>query len=143
MNFRLFSPIIVFFPTMWVLWHYKLLSSVSESAASASSIAGTYTQVGASMLGFMLAAMAILATISDTHLVKLMKVQGHYSDLLKTLFIGCVIYLTMTIMGVILLFSPSLWYLMKYILVATSISSLLSLSDLGHKFWLVLSNLHK
>jgi hypothetical protein len=91
----------------------------------------------------MLAAMAILATISDAHLVKVMKVQGHYSDLLKTLFIGCLIYLVMTGIGVVLLFCPSSWEITKVLLVAVSISALTSLTDLGHKFWLVLSNLHK
>lgn len=141
MNIRLFTPIIVFLPATWGLWHFKLLSGVPENVAP--SIAGTFTQVGASMLGFMLAAMAILATISDAHLVKIMKVQGHYSDLLKTLFIGCLIYLIMTGIGVVLLFCPSSWEVTKVLLVAISISALTSLTDLGHKFWLVLSNLHK
>lgn len=141
MNFRLLAPIITLPISTWFLWHFKLLSGVSDNVAA--SIAGTFTQVGASMLGFMLAAMAILATISDTHLVKIMKVQGHYSDLLKTLFMGCLIYLTMTGMGVVLLFCPSSWWATKYLLVGISISSLISMADLGHKFWLVLSNLHK
>jgi hypothetical protein len=141
MNIRLFTPLIVFLPATWVLWQFKLLSGVPESVVP--SVAGTFTQVGASMLGFMLAAMAILATISDAHLVKVMKVQGHYSDLLKTLFIGCLIYLVMTGIGVVLLFCPSSWEITKVLLVAVSISALTSLTDLGHKFWLVLSNLHK
>lgn len=141
MNFRLLAPIITLPLSVWGMWHFKFLSSINEDVAQ--SIAGTFTQVGASMLGFMLAAMAILATISDAHLVKVMKVQGHYADLLKTLFIGCLIYLLMTGIGVVLLFCPTSWWVAKYLLVGVSISSLISLSDLGHKFWLVLSNLHK
>jgi hypothetical protein len=141
MNIRLFLPIIIFVPTWFGARHYNFPPPVNCEAVT--SVAATFTQVGASMLGFMLAAMAILATISDSHLVKVMKQQGHYDDLLKTLYMGCVVYLFMAGFGVIAMFGGTYETLFKYLFVSISVSSLVSLLDLGHKFWLVLSNLHK
>lgn len=141
MNIRLFLPIIVFAPVWLLAKHYNFPPPANCEAVA--SIASTFTQIGASMLGFMLAAMAILATISDSHLVKVMKQQGHYDDLLKTLYMGCVIYLLMAGFGVIAMFGGTYETLFKYLFVSISVSSLVSLLDLGHKFWLVLSNLHK
>ena len=141
MNLRLISPFLIFIVVFFAARQCGFPPYTDASGVT--SIASTFAQIGASMLGFMLAAMAILATISDTNLVKVMKQQGHYSDLLKTLYFGCFIYLLMAIFGVALLFGAGYEKFLKYALLAISISALVSLVDLGHKFWLVLKNLHK
>jgi hypothetical protein len=123
------------------MFHFEFFSQTPTDGIL--SIAGTFAQIGASMLGFMLAAMAILASISDTHLLKVMKAQGYYQDLLQTLFVGCFIYLSMAFIAIVLLFSSATLAMTSKLLAAISISALVSLLDLGHKFWLVLLNLNK
>ena len=140
MNIRLILPLVAF--PLALLVAYKINPAAHIDVTSMSSTASTFAQIGATMLGFMLAAMAILATISDTVLVKAMKQQGHYCDLLKTLYVGCSIYLLMAAIGLLFLLWPDINVSTLNLLIAISVSALVSIGDLGHKFWLVLSNLH-
>jgi len=56
------------------------------------------------MLGFMLAALAVLASINHTHLVKMMRAYGHYSDLLATMMISGLLFLLVALTGYGILF---------------------------------------
>lgn len=103
--------------------------------------AGSVASIAATMLGFMLAALAVLASISSTALVERMKKTGHYDDLLHTIFFGCVLFLAIALCGFALLFgAPPLPWLLA-VLLGLHAAALASLADIGRKFRLVLANL--
>lgn len=110
-------------------------------AAAVAQFAGTLASIAATMLGFMLAALAVIASISNTHLVNMMRKTGHYLDLLKTLFLGCLLFLWIAVAGLTLVFGvqPSPWFLSM--LMGLHLAALLSLLDIGRKFWMVLANI--
>lgn len=67
-------------------------------------LGGTVASISATMLGFMLAALAVLASINHTQLISMMRRTGLYEDLLLTLFVGCFMFLVCASFGYILLF---------------------------------------
>ncbi len=93
------------------------------------------------MLGFLLAALAVLASINHTHLVAMMRRNGHYEDLLATLFWGCAFFLACAVSGFALVFGAPAprWFLA--VIVALHAGALVSLLDVGRKFRMVLTNL--
>lgn len=105
-------------------------------------VAGAISSIAATMLGFMLAALAILASISDTHLVSTMRRTGHYADLLNTLLAGCAIYLAVAASGVALLLGLGLSGRVWVGLVGLHCAALVSLLDIGRKLYRVLRNLN-
>jgi hypothetical protein len=110
-------------------------------ASALVSIGGSIASVGATMLGFLLASLAVLASINHTHLVTMMRRTGHYRDLLHTVFFGCAAFMGCTVAGFLLLFGwmPPEWA--RTVIVALHAAGLASLLDVGRKFWLVLGNL--
>lgn len=105
------------------------------------SIGGTIASVGATMLGFLLASLAVLASINHTHLVSMMRKTGHFDDLLQTVSWGCMTFLLCTILGFALVFgySPAHW--VRVGIVALHVAALVSLLDVGRKFFLVFTSL--
>lgn len=93
------------------------------------------------MLGFMLAALAILVSVANSKLVVIMRRTGHYDDLLRTILLGCVLFLCIALGGFALLFglAPDKKFLM--LLLGFHAAALVSLIDIGRKFRLVLVNL--
>jgi len=109
---------------------------------SVSSIGGTLLSVGSTMLGFLLASLAVLASINHTHLVGMMRKTGHYRDLLLTVFFGCALFLCISVWGASwLLASRTPGAIEVAALVGLQFGALVSLLDIGRKFWLVLRNL--
>ena len=106
------------------------------------SILGTAAQVTATMMGFILAALAILASISQHHLIREMNARGHYADLLKTLFCAgalntvgfAVACFTLTVGG-------DYWANWRAMLVGSVFGGIISIIQSGYKFWLTLKNL--
>ena len=133
-------PVVAWILTMLTLLSKDLAPTISE--ASVSSIGGTLASIGSTMLGFLLAALAIIASINHTHLVKMMRTTGHYFDLLKTIFVGCIIFVLIIFSGGVWLFSskiPPDWSVA--LVIGLHASAFFSLIDIGRKFWLVLRNL--
>lgn len=93
------------------------------------------------MLGFMLASLAVLASINHTHLVKMMKDSGHYKDLLMTMITGCIFFLTCAVCGYLLLFGVGACGWLMSLLVGLHLAAACSVIDVGRKMWLVLANL--
>jgi membrane associated rhomboid family serine protease len=112
-----------------------------DSAADRIAFASAIASIAITMLGFMLAALAVLASISHTHLVNMMRKTGHYSDLLFTLFVGAALFLLCGISGYLILFgllpSAKAWAA----LAGMHVGALFALIDLGRKLWLVLKHL--
>lgn len=121
-------------------WHWQL-PPASLSSESLTALAGTAASVGATLLGFMLAALAVLASINHVHLVQMMRKTGHYRELLATLFGGSFWMLVCTLLGFgLLLGAPAKDWLLS-IFVASHVAALVALLDTGRKFWLVLTHL--
>lgn len=93
------------------------------------------------MLGFMLAALAVIASISNTALVERMRKTGHYDDLLTTIFFGCCFFLAVALCGFTLLFGVPAGRDFLAVVLGLHVGSLISLIDIGRKFRLVLTNL--
>jgi hypothetical protein len=113
----------------------------SAVAADTIAFAGAIASVSGGLLGFMLAALAVVASISGTHLLAMMRKTGHYRSLLATLFLGAAWLLVCLLLSLALLFG---WQPTPLITVAfTSVlgAVLAMLLDTGRKFWLVLTNL--
>jgi hypothetical protein len=113
------------------------VSATPDAIAMGSGIAS----VGGTMLGFMLAALAVLASVSHTHLIKMMRQSGHYDDLLATLFAGGLMFLCCVLLGFTLLFGALADPILMSAIVAVHLGALVSVVDVARKFWLVLSNL--
>lgn len=93
------------------------------------------------MLGFVLAALAILTTLGNTTLVANMQHTGHFSMLLKRMFGSVVAFGLVTVAGAALLFVPTLDIKWIYPLIGIAIFSIILLADVCRKLWLVLENL--
>lgn len=106
--------------------------------SKASSVGAAMTSVAATMLGFMLAALSVLVSISGIDYVKNLMIGGHYKDLLKNLFFGCLGILLLLIFSLILLFGNGFNSFVSSIYISLLISCVFMLVEVGHKFWLVL-----
>ena len=117
-------------------------SIINVSAADQLSVLGTTVQVSVSMMGFMLAALAILASISDKPLVKNMGNMGHYRDLLLSLFTACSVYMFSFLISGSVLILGDYGFHWKQVLFGSLCSNIVATIQIGWKFWKVLSNLN-
>jgi drug/metabolite transporter (DMT)-like permease len=68
------------------------------------SIAEMYVAVASTMLGFMVAALAILTAVVDRRLVINLRKTGHYQRLLREIYCACVGFLCTLVMALLCLF---------------------------------------
>nr|WP_288120062.1 hypothetical protein [Thiomonas sp.] len=104
-------------------------------------IGSAVASVSATLLGFLAAALAILASIDQSHLVGMMKKTGHYRDLLHTVMWAAIAFFLALALSMVVVagWSHPLW--LRDVLLATTVAALASLVDVGRKFWLTLANL--
>lgn len=120
-------------------YYYDVLACLSTSDAKTG--ASVLSQLSGTMLGFVLAALAILTTLGNATLVSNMQRTGHFAMLLKRMFGSVVAFGVVTVAGAILLFVPTLDVKWIYPLVGTAIFAAILLADVCRKLWLVLENL--
>ena len=123
-----------------VAWYWGAYPRLSE-AGVISSFGGTVASISTTMLGFLLAVMAVLASISHTHLLTVMREHGHYRDILDTVLTAFLFFLLCAVCGIALLFGYPLLNWFGCLLVGAHVSAFVSLLDVGRKLWLVLRNL--
>ncbi|WP_233405863.1 hypothetical protein [Enterobacter roggenkampii] len=121
-------------------WYMGWFRGLDDSAIrSASSVAA---QVSATLLGFLIAALAILASVTGSRLIRNMQESGHYRVLLKKIFIVSVWYALSLIVGCWAVISPiQFLYVSAFICLGTFLASVLMLGDIGWRFWMVLKNI--
>lgn len=119
---------------------YFNFSLVMQDRATEVSFGGSIASIAATMLGFLLAALAVLASINDTHLVNMMKKTGHYDDLLFSVFLGASIFGGCLCVGFAIMFGVKADSL-SALAMSIHISALFSLVDICKKIRLVLINL--
>ena len=136
----LLAPIVAGLLAVLASWRLDW-SLLLPDRSSVLGFAGSVTTVASTMLGFMLAALAILVSVASSKLVEIMRRTGHYDDLLHTILVGCVLFLCIALCGFALLFGlkPNGKFLM--LLLGLHAAALVSLIDIGRKFRLVLVNL--
>lgn len=117
------------------------LDMVPSTPSDPIAFGGTMASIHATMLGFMLAALAVLASINHTHLVAMMHKTGHYKNLLMTLFTGCCLFLVCAVISISIMFGLEAGPRLMATLVGLQVGCLVSLLDIGRKFWIVLTNL--
>jgi hypothetical protein len=103
---------------------------------------GVIAQIASTLLGFVLAALAILATVLNTRLLRNMQRTGHYQVLLRRMFYCVLTFGVITVAGLIVLFIPTLQVKHAYVMMFLSVFAFQSLVDVCQKFWIVLSRLH-
>jgi hypothetical protein len=110
----------------------------TEELRTASSV---FAQVSATMLGFLIAALSILATIANTILVQNMQKTGHYLFFLKRTFVTAAAYgvtMLVALVGTIS-FHIEVWGILLVVFLASWSTALLI--DFGYRFWMVLTHL--
>lgn len=136
----LFIPLLMGAAASGACWFWNVYPSFKEEA-TLSAFGGSVASISSTMLGFLLAALAVLASISHTHLLKVMREQGYYRDLLDTMLIGFLLFLLCAISGFGLLFGMQLSPKVGIGLIGLHTAAVVSLLDIGRKLWLVLRNL--
>jgi hypothetical protein len=136
----LFIPLVMGLVASSASWFWDVYPSFKEEA-TLSAFGGSVASISSTMLGFLLAALAVLASISHTHLLKVMREQGYYRDLLDTMLIGFLLFLLCAISGFCLLFGMQLSSKVGMVLIGLHTAAVVSLLDIGRKLWLVLRNL--
>lgn len=121
-------------------WHWGAYPGFVDASAI-SSFGGTVASISTTMLGFLLAALAVLASISHTHLLTVMREQGHYRDLLNTMLTGFLFFLVCAVCGLTVLFGYPLEKWFGSLLVGVHVAAFTALLNVGRKLWLVLRNL--
>lgn len=105
------------------------------------SAAGVVSQLSGTMLGFVLAALAILTSVENTALMRNMQRTGHLPLLLRRMLICIVAFGLATAGGTAMLFLPKPTLTHAHILIGASLFSAALLADVCRKFWMVLTHL--
>jgi heme/copper-type cytochrome/quinol oxidase subunit 2 len=81
--------------------HLKIFSLPCDQEIQRAS-AGIIAQIGATMMGFVLALVGILASLSSARIIRNMQRSGHFNVLLALLLITAFVYGLLTICGVVI-----------------------------------------
>lgn len=118
----------------WLIRHYSIDEATLRSAGAA------YASVGVTMLGFMLATLAILMSVSDRRLLRNMAKTGHLKQLIKKVYMAGSYFGFAMIVSLVALFSSN--GLLVYSISLASgvlVGAILLLYALGASLWRVLT----
>lgn len=121
------------------VWYFDLLDKLPQ--AEIKSAIGVIVQLAVTMLGFVLAALTVLATIAQTKLVRNMHKTGHYGVLLTRMFTCLLIFGLISIVGLVLLFVPQIPLVATLLIIELVFVSIAALGDVLRKLRLVLDRL--
>ena len=106
------------------------------------SAAPAYTSVAGTLLGFLIAAVAILTAVVNRRLIQNMVKTGHYRVLLHEMYGTSVALLASTGAGLIAILAPDTWVVNSmWVCVSTLTFGLLLLASAGRKFYIVMINI--
>lgn len=125
---------------VFISYKLDLLEGLASSDIRAA--ANAMAQMSVTMLGFILAALAILISVANSRLIRNMQKTGHYRVLVRRLF-GCLtLFGMLAIASLILLFTSVLYPSYTYPYLTLLTLSIAALCDVARKFWMVLIHLH-
>lgn len=118
----------------WLTTQYCLTDDLLRGAASA------YASVGVTMLGFMLAMLAVLVSVSDRRLLRNMSKTGHLQRLLENVYLAGGYFGASMIASLVALFlsAKPLSYSLSFA-TGTLVGALYLLFFVGRTFWRVLT----
>lgn len=117
------------------------LPKVDPGLASVTTAMGVLAQIAATMLGFMMAVLAILASIANTRLVRNMQRSGHFHRMLVRIFVDNLGFACLTLSALAISFRPDkVLVLAPWVFGVTAFSSMLFLGALV-MLWQTLANL--
>ena len=127
----------------WLIWQRGYLQPVvlANRGADARSFLGLLAQIAATMLGFLLAALAILASITGHRLIRNMQKTGHFKVLLNRCFANIIAYGVSTATALIAYVTNGNLIYGTFLSVVIFLFASLLLIDLGYRFALVLGHL--
>lgn len=120
---------------------FKAETFQALEAMDSRNIVGIFAQISATMLGFLMAALSILATVSGNRLMRNLRKTGHYRSLLSGFFLNTVAFTAAMLasFAALLISNGAPWtYLIAFYLFALA---WLFLVNVGYKLWVVLNNL--
>lgn len=106
---------------------------LAELAVNIRTLAATTAQIAATMAGFILAALALILSLSDRILVQRMSVSGHLHVLILRMTLSMVFCLALTVGGIAFIVIPELGVAHLYIAAAACSSVALSILDILRK----------
>lgn len=120
------------------LWFSHLFGHIDLSADRTTNMFAVIAQIAATMMGFLLAALAILASIAGMRLLRNLQRTGHFSVLLSRLFIAaaCSFFLMISA-GAAMLLGDRMGFAME-LLFTLIVASCASLIDASMKLTAVL-----
>jgi len=125
--------------TLWA-WNSGLLATLGE--AETRSATGIIAQVSATMLGFLIAALSVLASISGHRLIRNMQSKGYFRVLLRHLFWNSSAFGLTLVLSLACIFHKGDYFTdLAFASLCGAIYSIMLLIDISFRFWLVLSNL--
>lgn len=117
----------------YVPYHFD----VENSQTSKFEIAKFTATISATLLGFLLTAVAVLTALMDKTLIANMRLTGHYPKFLKMAFLASFIFLIVTILGflVLLLYPIHYAFIVFCLMIGFFILALLLLLITGYSFY--------
>jgi len=94
------------FVWVWGYLGFPGLPRTTEAVASAVTATGVLSQIAATMLGFLMAVLAILASISNTRLVRNMQRKGHFHLMLVSIFAASLGFAAVVASSLVISFRP-------------------------------------
>lgn len=108
-----------------------------ELGANMRTLSATLAQIAATMAGFVLAALALLLSLSERELIKRMSVSGHLHVLVIRMKMAMVLCLALTVGGVAFIVIPGLGPAHLYLAAAACVPVTISLLDVLLKLVMV------
>lgn len=119
--------------------HFEVFIAMSD--IDARDLAATLAQISATMLGFLIAALSILASISGHRLLRVMQSSGHYNVLLRRFFVNAIFYAGAMVTAFIVLILKQYYLNLLGPAFTVFVIATFLLVDTGYRLWLVLHNL--
>lgn len=123
----------------YLMWRYQVFAAAPGDQVR--NALGVVAQISATMLGFLLAALAILASISGHRLLREMQRLGHYRVLLRVIYVDSLVFGLTMALGIAGLILPCYLGVAALLTHAIFVLAVILLVDVAWRFWVVLSNL--
>jgi len=121
---------------------YWLIGACAVSDEALRQGASAVASVGATMLGFVLAILAILVSLADRRLIRNMHKTGHFRSLVSRLFSVAIYFGAVTVLALIcLVLSDMILRTLLGVSLGFTASSVLQLAIAGRTLWRVLERL--
>lgn len=116
------------------------LGLATRQPAELAGIASTFASIAATLLGFIIAALSILASLMDRTLLKNMNKTGHFDVLLSELHGAALAFLLVLVVALISLFVSYPWLQVGIAVCAGTMAiGVLMLTEAGRKFFRVIA----